>query len=99
MNQTSKIIEKILFKPPILVPDLRDLNNGMVANLNKEEAEKIVLPFTEPAIDWIPYPQAESWRMLNTRIVSFMEKINEDEHEITLIVSHVKYVLFSGGLS
>ena len=86
-SQTAEIIGGILSIPPILVKDLREHNKGVARNLKREEAEKIRCPLTEPIIDWIPYPEAESWRMLHNRVVSFMKKIRT-EGDIALIVTH-----------
>jgi len=38
-------------------------------------------------MDWIPYPDAESWRMLHDRAVKFMDTI-QTEHNIVLLVAH-----------
>jgi probable phosphoglycerate mutase len=36
----------------------------------------------------VPFPEAESWRMLHQRITPFLEKINKTEPNTVLIVSH-----------
>ena len=86
-RQTAEIIGDALSRRPFLVNDLREHNNGIAANLTREEAEKIRHPVTEPIMDWIPYPEAESWRMLHNRAVAFMERI-KNESNTGLIVAH-----------
>jgi broad specificity phosphatase PhoE len=85
--QTAHIIGEILSVNPVLVKDLREHNNGIARNLTKEEAEKIRFPVTHPIMDWIPYPEAESWRMLHNRAVRFMERIR-DQCDTALLVAH-----------
>lgn len=85
-SQTADIIGEILSKPPILVKDLREHNNGIARNLTREEAEKIRCPITDPIMDWIPYPDAESWRMLHDRVVKFMDTIQKCD--TVLLVAH-----------
>lgn len=87
-SETALIIGKFLAKEPILTPELRELNNGIAKNLTLEESKKIELPVTEPPIDWVPYPEAESWRMMDKRIVSFMEKIVDPESDAVLLITH-----------
>ena len=74
--ETAEIIGKFIHKEPLAFEELRELCNGNAANLSKKEAEKILLPFREPAWDWVPYPNAESWKMFNDRVFDFMDRIN-----------------------
>ncbi len=67
-RETAEIIGSAIGKHPTLVQELRELNNGRAANLSKEEAKKIKIPLTEPVLDWIPYPEAESWNMMHLRV-------------------------------
>lgn len=85
--ETAHIIGEYLNKHPMLVPDLREHNNGVAANMTRKKADKIKNPVTDPIMDWIPYPEAESWRMLHNRVVTFMDSI-ENAHDIMLIVAH-----------
>ena len=43
---------------------------------------------TEPILDWIPYPGGENWRMLKNRIYSFMNKINTNDSDTIVIITH-----------
>lgn len=87
-KETAELISAPIGQAPVTVKELRELNNGLAANLTKEEAKKIANPQTEPILDWIPYPEAESWNMMHRRLSDFMMSIQNDLHDITLIVSH-----------
>jgi probable phosphoglycerate mutase len=86
--QTAEILGSFLGVPPVAEPALRDLNWGIATDMTLEEAHKIELEITEPMIDWVPFPEAESWRMLHQRITPFLEKIHESKSGTVLIVSH-----------
>ena len=68
--------------------ELRELCNGNAANITKKEAERLLTPVSEPVWDWIPYPNAESWRMFNERVYDFMDRINATAQERVVIVTH-----------
>jgi broad specificity phosphatase PhoE len=86
--ETAEIIGSQIGIHPIVVKELRELNNGIAANLSREEAIKVKNPITNPIIDWIPYPEAESWRMMHERLSNFIKKIQYDSNEVVLLVSH-----------
>ena len=67
---------------------LRELGNGVAAGLTQEEAKRIELPRTEPAIDWVPYPEAESWRMMAERVFAGMERIDRACPSTAIVVTH-----------
>ncbi|UQZ81839.1 Putative phosphoserine phosphatase 2 [Paenibacillus konkukensis] len=87
-GETAAIIGAMFQKQPTLAPQLRELNNGLAADKSKDEARRLELPMTEPLLDWVPYPEGESWNMLQKRVFAFMESIREDEAETAVIVSH-----------
>ncbi len=89
--QTAHVVGKILSKEPVLVPDLRDFNNGIAKNCTQEEADEIRLPITDPIMDWIPYPGAESWRMLHERVTTFLHRI--ENHDTSLLVAHAVVII------
>ncbi len=86
-QQTAKEIGHHIGIQPIFYQELRELNNGDAAGLTREEAKKIQLQPTKPTLDWIPYPNAESWRMMRTRIHHFLNShiITEKDY---LLISH-----------
>ncbi|QPA52720.1 histidine phosphatase family protein [Lysinibacillus sphaericus] len=88
--ETATSINECLKSETIhLIEGLRELNNGEAKGLSKEEAKKIRNPVTEPVIDWVPYSNSESWRMLYERIVNTMELIKEQSKDKTvLLISH-----------
>ena len=89
--QTAHIIGEILSKKPVLVPDLRDFNNGIARNCTQKEADKMRLPITDPIMDWIPYPEAESWRNLHERVTTFLDRIKN--HDTALLVAHAMVII------
>jgi broad specificity phosphatase PhoE len=46
------------------------------------------LPMTEPRQIWVPYPGAESWATMNTRIYQTMDEIDADVPHTAIIVGH-----------
>jgi probable phosphoglycerate mutase len=89
-HETATIIGQHLSKQPIANQELRGLSFGAAGALTKDEADKIKLPITLPLFDWIPYPEAESWKMMYDRVAKFMESvitINNSTNK-TVIVAH-----------
>ncbi|GAA5346751.1 histidine phosphatase family protein [Planifilum fimeticola] len=86
--ETAQIIGNIIGKEPQVEWELRELNNGIAKNLTLEEAHAIENPFSEPAIDWIPYAEGESWRMMHHRICRFMNRIQDEQEDLAVMVSH-----------
>lgn len=69
--------------------ELRELGNGIAKDKTHDEAQKFALPVTEPTYDWVPYPEAESWRIMSARISDFMDKtVNQSRADRLLVVSH-----------
>lgn len=87
-SDTAVIIGEMISSSPVIVKELRELSNGLAANKTKEQAEKLKLPRTDPILDWIPYPGAESWVMMHDRVARYMDQINNDIYETTVIISH-----------
>jgi probable phosphoglycerate mutase len=87
-RETAEIIGQCVSCPPILVRELRELDPGIAANQPIAEAAQLQLPVTEPVLDWIPYPQAESWRMMQNRVVSFLERLAQQDEGIAVLVAH-----------
>lgn len=69
-------------------PDLRELNNGVAANMKVGEAAALMLPLSLPAIDWVPYPEAESWRDMAQRVFGFLERASREHEEVAVVVAH-----------
>src|SRR5215211_972452 len=44
--------------------ELREINNGDAIDMSRTQAKAIEQPITEPIQEWVPYPNAESWRMM-----------------------------------
>lgn len=86
--ETAEIVAESLPTEPVRVPALRELNNGAAANLTKDEAAQILIPITQPMVDWAPYPDAESWAAMSRRVMEFMDRAFRDEHDLTVLVMH-----------
>ncbi|ODA39871.1 histidine phosphatase family protein [Desulfosporosinus sp. BG] len=92
-KDSAEIIGSYIAKKPLAFMELREQNNGDAANLSTEEAQKISSPISEPIMDWIHYPNAESWRSFNNRVYRFMNVIEQESMETVLIVSHRRIIL------
>jgi probable phosphoglycerate mutase len=87
-RETAEILGEALSLQPVLVPALRDVNNGIAANRLRVEAEKDRLPMTQPLMDWIPFPQAESWRMMMERAAGFLASLRERDADAVILITH-----------
>jgi probable phosphoglycerate mutase len=85
---TAEAIGKVLEVKPEVYHGLREGNNGDAAWKTKAEAKQIFIDPTEPLIDWCPYPNGESWRMLNARVVEVMNCIYGSSEENLVVVGH-----------
>lgn len=90
--QTAEIIGAALGLVPIPYPELRDLNNGVAAGKTHAEARQYAIAPHEPLIDWQPYPHAESWRQLFTRITGFMDAYSQDQDSAAILVTHAAVI-------
>ncbi len=86
--QTAAYVANALHLAVQLVPALRELNNGTAAGLTQAEAQHIELPMTQPGIDWVPYPQAESWHMMQERVFAAMDQIAASRPSTIVVVTH-----------
>ena len=87
-KDTARILAKHLEADVLAEPGLRELNNGRAAGLTIADAEHIENPMTQPALDWIPYPEAESWRMMTNRLFKCMDQLSRNTSGIGVVVSH-----------
>jgi probable phosphoglycerate mutase len=87
-SQTAEYLAAAMRLDVRLEPALRELNNGVAAGLTLDEARRIELPITEPAIDWRPYPEAESWRMMTERVFRGLDRIDRACPSTAIVVSH-----------
>lgn len=86
-SQTAAPIAEALGIPIIPTPGLREFNNGQAAGMTRQQAKAIAIPMSHPTIDWIPYPGAESWRLMEHRISACMDQIAQ-ETDRAVIVGH-----------
>ena len=86
---TGAITRQLKGIVPVYHSELREINNGRAKGLTTAAAKKIALPVTTPTCDWIPYPEAENWRMLSARVWGFMDHfMTRSQTDHLLIVSH-----------
>lgn len=88
-RETARIIGEILSQGPVMTSRLREQNTGIATHFKEEEAEKMRLPLTDPLFEWIPFPGAESRRVLYDRVARFMERIPNKTDTVLLIVHHI----------
>jgi broad specificity phosphatase PhoE len=86
--QTAGYLAAALSVECQLEPALREIGNGVAAGLTQDEAKRIELPMTQPAIDWVPYPGAESWRMMTERVFAGMDRIERACRSTGVVVTH-----------
>ena len=87
-KQTADIIGETLGIAPVATMALRELNWGVAKDITLEEAKHLELPMTEPLIDWVAFPGAETRRQLYYRITHFLEQLDPSTNNHVLIVSH-----------
>ncbi len=89
-RQTADAISELTRIQAEFRAELRESNNGAARNKTLAQAENLELPMTEPALEWVPYPGAESWRDMTLRVMGFMD-------ELMTRVSGKRVVLVSHG--
>jgi broad specificity phosphatase PhoE len=67
---------------------LRAFNDGQAKRLTNGEAKAIELPRTEPRVDWIPYPEAETWRRMTGRVIQCIDRLAVGSMSTAIIVTH-----------
>jgi len=87
-SETATIIANALKVQPTADARLRELNNGKAAGLTWPQARLIELPRTEPILDWIPYPEAESWRMMTSRVWQYLDSVSQQISGTAVVVTH-----------
>jgi broad specificity phosphatase PhoE len=86
--QTASILSQALGISIRPEQALRDLNNGQAAGLSHAEAQALRRPHSEPSLDWIPYPDAESWRQFSDRVNAFLESFLPEQERPAVLVTH-----------
>ncbi len=86
--QTAAYVVAALGVAIQMEPALREINNGIAAGLTHDAAKRIELPMTEPVMEWVPYPEGESWRMMVDRVFTGMEQIDLACPTTAVVVTH-----------
>ena len=87
-KESAEIILEDLDIPLVIDSQFRELNLGISKDMTREEAKKIEIPQSEPLLDWKPYPESESWRMLQNRVSIAMAQLEQKSEDVVLIVGH-----------
>jgi len=87
-SESAEIINEKFDVPLVIDSRFRENSAGIAEGMTVVEAEKIAIPVSEPIGDWIPYPEAESWRMLQDRVASVLSQLEQKQEEVLLIVAH-----------
>jgi probable phosphoglycerate mutase len=87
-SKTAEIIASRFNHKIIYLKSLRELDNGVGANLSNDDARKIMNPPTQPLEEWIPFDGAESWNMLYDRVTEALCQISTIEKRRAVIISH-----------
>jgi probable phosphoglycerate mutase len=90
--QTAELIGRALQIEPFIFTEITDLNNGIAAGLTHVEARQVALPYSEPGVDWQPYPGAESWRQFFQRVAGFIDDFHARQTRTALLVTHAATV-------
>jgi broad specificity phosphatase PhoE len=86
--ESADIIGATIGCIPTQLAELREISNGVAANLSLQEAEKIQSPEPELAdLDWRPYDKAETWREMSERMGRALAKFDK-KAETVLVVGH-----------
>ena len=87
-KESAEIILEDLDIPLMIDSQFRELNLGISKDMTREEAKRIEIPQSEPLLDWKPYPESESWRMLQNRVSIAMAQLEQESEDFVLIVGH-----------
>jgi len=87
-SMTAAAVAKRLEIEVIEDAGIREFNNGGAKGLTNNEAKVIELPRTEPVVDWIPYPEAETWRQMTDRVAQCMDRLTIESEPTAVIVTH-----------
>ena len=87
-RQTAEAIAAACSLPVEHLAGLRELNNGKAAGLTLDQARQMENSKSYPLEDWVPYPEAESWNQMVSRIEKCMNEIDRCCESTAIVVSH-----------
>lgn len=83
--QTAEVIGGEIGVTPKPMVELREFNNGVAAGKRKDEAKEHESELTDPALDWRPCPEGETWREFYLRVCACMERLTRREKALILV--------------
>jgi len=86
-QETATILAELTGLRPRFHIGLREFCNGQAAGQTREQAKQMELPLTHPTVDWVPYPEAESWRTMTHRVHTYLASIT-GEAETAVVITH-----------
>ena len=91
--ETASVIGAELGLVVETTPALRELSNGVAAGRPIEEIKRLQRPRSEPILDWVPFPEGESWRMMYQRVASCLSALSAGGRDSLVIVSHANSIV------
>ena len=86
--QTAEIIGKELDLKPHLIPELKDVNNGIAEGKTIEMAKRLEIPRKESYLDWQRYPGSETYRQFYHRATNWIDPFMEIQPHPVIMVTH-----------
>jgi probable phosphoglycerate mutase len=87
--ETATIISEYIDKPAVFAPELREHNLGAANNVTTAEAKRMSLASASgPLVDAVIFPGAETWRQMMMRVFGFLDRIDREGHDVSVLVTH-----------
>ena len=86
--QTAEIIGKELDLKPHVIPELKDVNNGIAEGKTIETAKGLEIPRKESYLDWQKYPGSETYRQFYHRATNWIDPFMEIQPYPVIMVTH-----------
>lgn len=87
-SETAAIIGAATGLQVEVTPALRELNNGVAAGMMAVDARRLQNPNVDQSLDWVPFPEGESWRDMYIRVSSFLAGLRAAGRDRLVVVSH-----------
>ncbi len=91
--QTAEHLAEQLDVPIVVNEKLREIYQGDVEGMHRDEAAKIKAKVEGDIMNWRPYPNAESWREFDQRIMEFMRDLQAYDDKVVIIVCHSQTIV------
>jgi probable phosphoglycerate mutase len=85
--QSAEAIGQALHVPPQSMQALREHSCGIVDGMSTAEAARHYVEPSEPLIDWVAHPGAETWREVHMRVIPCVEQLLQGKDPV-LVITH-----------